>query len=64
MRVGLLAAALTISAQIIWAQPARAMQTIKFGAPTLAPMAFTRFCVKYVEECKPQRLMFRGGRIK
>jgi predicted transglutaminase-like cysteine proteinase len=65
MRVGLLAAALAISAQIIlWAQPARAMQTIKFGAPTLAPMAFTRFCVKYVEECKPQRLMFRGGRIK
>jgi predicted transglutaminase-like cysteine proteinase len=65
MHVGLLAAALTISAQTIcWTQPACAMQTIKFGAPSLAPMAFTRFCVKYVDECKPQRLMFRGGRIK
>ena len=65
MRVGLLAAALTISAQTIcWAQMARALQPIRFDAPTLAPMAYTQFCVRYVDECKQRRPMFRGGRIK
>jgi predicted transglutaminase-like cysteine proteinase len=65
MRVGLLAAALTISVQTIcWAEAAHVSQAIKVGAPTLAPMAFTQFCQKYVDECKPQQPMFRGGRIK
>jgi predicted transglutaminase-like cysteine proteinase len=42
----------------------RGIHFIEFDAPTLAPMAFTQFCLKYVNECKPQRLVFRGGRLK
>jgi predicted transglutaminase-like cysteine proteinase len=43
-----------------------AMQYIKFDQPTLAPMAFTIFCLKYKDECKPrpQHIVFRGGRLK
>jgi predicted transglutaminase-like cysteine proteinase len=40
------------------------IQSIRFDEPTLAPMAFARFCLKYANECKPQRLLFRGGRLK
>ena len=39
-------------------------QFIRFDAARLAPMAFTQFCLKYAQECKPQRLVFRGGRLK
>jgi predicted transglutaminase-like cysteine proteinase len=42
----------------------RGIHLIRFDVPTLAPMAFTQFCLKYVNECKPQRLMFRGGRLR
>ena len=42
----------------------RGIQRIEFGALTLAPMAFTQFCLKYASECKPQRLAFRGSRLK
>src|SRR3954471_12196131 len=41
-----------------------AIQYIKFDQPTLAPMAFTMFCLKYEKECKPRRMVFRGGRVK
>lgn len=43
-----------------------AIQYIKFDQPTLAPMAFTLFCLKYEGECKPrpQQIVFRGGRLK
>ncbi|MDI4238213.1 transglutaminase-like cysteine peptidase [Bradyrhizobium sp. 31Argb] len=41
-----------------------AIQYIKFDAPTLPPMAFTMFCLKYAGECKPRRMVFRGGRLK
>jgi len=43
-----------------------AIQYIKFDQPTLAPMAFTMFCLKYKDECKPrpQHIVFRGGRLK
>ena len=41
-----------------------AIQYIKFDAPTLPPMAFTVFCLRYENECKPQGMMFRGGRLK
>lgn len=41
----------------------RGFQFIRFDAASLAPMAFTQFCLKYVQECKP-RLVFRGGRLK
>jgi len=37
---------------------------IKFDAPALPPMAFTQFCLRYAEECKPHRIVFRGGRLK
>lgn len=42
------------------------IQYIKFDRPTLAPMAFTIFCLKYKDECKPrpQQIVFRGGRLK
>ncbi len=42
----------------------RGIKHIQFGTPTLAPIAFTRFCLKYANDCKPQRLEFRGGRLK
>jgi predicted transglutaminase-like cysteine proteinase len=41
-----------------------AIQYIKFEAPTLPPMAFTLFCLKYENECKPRRMVFRGTRVK
>jgi predicted transglutaminase-like cysteine proteinase len=45
-------------------RPAGAIQYIKFDQPTLPPMAFTMFCLKYENECKPRRTVFRGGRVK
>jgi predicted transglutaminase-like cysteine proteinase len=42
----------------------RGVQFIKFDAPTLPPMAFTQFCLKYRNECRPQPTLFRGGRLK
>jgi predicted transglutaminase-like cysteine proteinase len=40
------------------------LQFIRLDVPTLAPMAFTRFCLEYPAECKPQRLVFAGDRIE
>ena len=40
------------------------IEHIKFDSPTLPPMAFTQFCLRYVDECKPHRMVFRGGRLK
>ena len=40
------------------------IQFIRFDVPTLAPMAFTQFCLKYPGDCKPQRLLFGGDRIE
>ena len=40
------------------------IQVIRFDAPTLAPMAFTQFCLKYPGDCKPQRLLSAGDRIE
>jgi predicted transglutaminase-like cysteine proteinase len=37
---------------------------IRFETPTLAPMAYTRFCIEYPEDCKLPKIMFRGGRVK
>jgi predicted transglutaminase-like cysteine proteinase len=39
-------------------------QFIKFDQPALAPMTFTLFCLKNGNECKPRRIVFRGGRTK
>jgi predicted transglutaminase-like cysteine proteinase len=39
-----------------------AIQHIKFETPTLAPMAYTEFCLRYRAECRP-RMTFRGGPV-
>jgi predicted transglutaminase-like cysteine proteinase len=36
---------------------------IRFDRPSLAPIAYTQFCLKYPREC-PTARMFRGGPIK
>lgn len=41
-----------------------AIQYIKFDATTLPPMAFTMFCLRYENECRPHRRVFRGGRLR
>lgn len=41
-----------------------AVQHIQFEAPTLAPMAYTQFCLRYADECKPRHMAFRGGRLR
>jgi predicted transglutaminase-like cysteine proteinase len=40
------------------------IQHIAFDTPTLAPMAYTMFCLRYADQCKPQRMMFRGGPVR
>ena len=40
------------------------IQVIRFDAPTLAPMAFTQFCLKYPGDCKSGRLLFGGDRVE
>lgn len=38
------------------------IQHISFHTPTLAPMAYTMFCMHYAEQCR-QQPMFRGGPV-
>jgi len=40
-----------------------AIQHIKFERPTLAPMAYTEFCLRYEDECR-SRMTFRGGPVR
>jgi predicted transglutaminase-like cysteine proteinase len=40
-----------------------AVQRIKFETPTLPPMAYTQFCLRYAEECRSKPL-FRGGPVR
>ena len=40
-----------------------AIQHIRFEAPTLPPMAYTQFCLRYQNECRVKP-MFRGGLIR
>jgi predicted transglutaminase-like cysteine proteinase len=37
---------------------------ISFSNYMLAPMAFTRFCLQYADQCKPQQIIFRGGPVR
>lgn len=37
---------------------------ISFSNFTLPPMAFTQFCLRYSDQCKPQRMVFRGGPVR
>jgi predicted transglutaminase-like cysteine proteinase len=41
----------------------QALKRISFSNYTLAPMAFTRFCLRYEDQCKPQQIVFRGGPV-
>lgn len=40
------------------------MKRIAFSNFTLPPMAFTQFCLRYADQCKPQRMLFRGGPVR
>jgi predicted transglutaminase-like cysteine proteinase len=42
----------------------RHIARIAFGAPALAPMAHTSFCMTYPADCKVQKVMFRGGALE
>jgi predicted transglutaminase-like cysteine proteinase len=37
---------------------------IAFLTPTLAPLAFVKFCMRYPSECRKPRMVFRGGAVK
>jgi predicted transglutaminase-like cysteine proteinase len=39
-------------------------ESIQFNAPVLPPLAHTRFCMQYPQDCKASKLAFRGGPIK
>jgi predicted transglutaminase-like cysteine proteinase len=39
------------------------MKRISFSNYTLPPMVFTQFCLHYANQCKPQRIVFRGGPV-
>jgi predicted transglutaminase-like cysteine proteinase len=42
----------------------QALKRISFSNYTLPPMAFTQFCLRYADQCKPQHIMFRGGPVR
>jgi predicted transglutaminase-like cysteine proteinase len=68
-------AALAVGAILTCYQPAQAgllgmpmglqsaIQRIRMEAPTLPPMAYTQFCLRYREECRT-RPIFRGGPVR
>jgi predicted transglutaminase-like cysteine proteinase len=39
------------------------VEHISFDMPTLAPMAYSKFCLRYPAECRTRR-MFRGGPVQ
>jgi predicted transglutaminase-like cysteine proteinase len=39
------------------------VEHIRFDTPTLAPMAYTQFCLRYPEECRTRKI-FRGGPVR
>jgi len=63
-----------IAAVVSWFQPAHAgllgpmglqsaIQHVKLETPTLPPMAYTQFCLRYRGECR-SRPLFRGGPVR
>ena len=40
------------------------VKRVAFGNFTLAPMAFTQFCLRYADQCKPPQVVFRGGPVR
>jgi predicted transglutaminase-like cysteine proteinase len=43
---------------------ARRIARIEFDTPALAPMAHASFCLKYPDDCKVQKVVFRGGALE
>jgi predicted transglutaminase-like cysteine proteinase len=41
-----------------------AIQHIKFDRTMLAPMAYTEFCLRYEDQCRQPKIMFRGGPVR
>lgn len=39
------------------------VKRISISHYTLAPMAFTQFCLRYRDQCKPKPILFRGGPV-
>jgi predicted transglutaminase-like cysteine proteinase len=74
MRIVAIMVAAAIAVVFSWFQPAHAgqvgmpiglqsaIQHIKLETPTLPPMAYTQFCLRYQNECRA-RPMFRGGPV-
>lgn len=42
----------------------QAVKRISFGNFTLPPMAYTQFCLRYEDQCKTERIVFRGGPVR
>jgi predicted transglutaminase-like cysteine proteinase len=42
----------------------RPLGVMMFSNYTLPPMAYTQFCLRYPDQCKPQHTMFRGGLVR
>jgi predicted transglutaminase-like cysteine proteinase len=41
-----------------------AILRVQFETPTLAPMAYTQFCIRYAEDCESKPIRFRGGPVR
>jgi predicted transglutaminase-like cysteine proteinase len=44
--------------------PSAQREHIAFATPTLAPLAFVKFCMKYPGQCRKPKMVFRGGPVK
>jgi predicted transglutaminase-like cysteine proteinase len=63
LRMATLVAAVLSTGLTVADAGVRAMvEHISFDTPTLAPMAYTQFCLRYAEECRTRKL-FRGGPV-
>lgn len=40
------------------------VQRLQLDQPAMAPMAHTRFCLQYPDDCRVRRMVFRGGPLK
>jgi predicted transglutaminase-like cysteine proteinase len=42
------------------------VEQIRFTEPSLAPMAYIKFCMRYSNECapRPRKIIFRGGSVR
>jgi predicted transglutaminase-like cysteine proteinase len=59
----LVTVALSTGLAVADAGVATTVEHISFETPTLAPMAYTQFCLRYAGECRTQRI-FRGGPVR